>query len=118
VPTRESFSLFHGSSWNVTASCIEPLYNMFVAATEVVLTVDLPFVDQKQVKLRCPTGDLVEVYAETARKITFHQLGAKHRHGEFTSYHARIRVPVKVSRKKIVSKFKHGVLEVHLHRVK
>ncbi len=118
VPPREDFSLIHGSSWNVAASCIEPLYNMFVAATEVVLTVDLPYVNQKQVKLHCPTSEVIEIFAETTKKITFRQLGVKHRHGEFTCYRARIRVPVQVNQKKIVSKFKRGVLEVHIPRVK
>ena len=74
---------------------------MFVAAAEVVLTVDLPYVNSKEVKLRCPANDVVEIYAETSKKITFKALGAKHRHGEFTCYHARIRIPAQVDEKKI-----------------
>ncbi len=106
------------SGWNVAAACIHPLYDVFVAPTEVVLTVDLPYVDQEQVKLRCPTDDSVEVYAETTRKITFKDLGAKHRHGEFNCYRAMIRIPVPVDEKKMSSKFKRGILEVHLPRLR
>ncbi len=94
------------------------MYNLFVGATEVVLTVDLPYVDQKRVKLHCPTEDSVEIFAETNRKITFRDLGAKHRHGEFTCYRARIRMPVPVDEKKINTKFKRGVLEVHIPRLR
>lgn len=102
----------------MVAACIEPLYNLFVGATEVVITLDLPYVNQTQVKLQCPSNDSVEVYAETSRKITFKDLGVKHRHGEFTCYHARIRIPVPVDESKISSKFKRGVLEVHIPRLK
>ena len=105
----------HG--WNVAAACIEPLYNLFVAADEVVLTVDLPFVNPKKVKLQCPSVDVIEIYADTSRKITFKELGVKHRHGEFTCYHARIRIPVSVDKKKMPSKLKRGVLEVHVQRL-
>jgi len=106
------------SGWNVAAACIEPLYNLTVGATEVVLTIDLPYVNQKQVKLGCPEDDIVEILAQTSRKITFKDLGIKHRHGEFTCYHARIRMPIPVDERKMKADFKRGVLEVHLARLK
>lgn len=118
VAGQSELSTLHGSGWNVAAACIEPLYNVFVAATEIVLTVDLPYVDEKQVKLRCPANDVIEIYAETTRKITFRDLGVKHRHGEFTCYHARIRIPVPVDENRVNTKFKRGVLEVHIPRLK
>lgn len=111
-------SIFHASGWNVAAACIEPLYNLMVGVTEVILTIDLPYVNQKQVRLTCPTNDVIELYAETNRKITFKDLGFKHRHGEFTCYHARIRTPVPIDESKIKTSFKRGVLEVHLLRLK
>ena len=89
-----------------------------VTSNEVLLTVDLPYVNVKRVKLTCPTDDSLEVYAETSKKITFKELGMKHRHGEFTSYHAIVRMPVPVNEKKITKKFKRGVLEVHIPRSK
>lgn len=108
----------HVSGWNAATACIQPLYNLFVAAGEVVLTVDLPYVDQKRVKLSCPTKDSFEILAETTRKITFKDLGLKHRHGEFTCYHAIVRMPVPVDEKRATKKFKRGLLEVHIPRVK
>ena len=83
-----------------------------------MLTVDLPYVDQKRVKVGCPTEDSIEVYAETNRKITFKDLGIRHRHGEFTCYHALKRMPVPVNEKKVSKRFKRGVLEVHIPRTK
>lgn len=116
--SRNDPSSFHASGWNVAAACIHPLHDLIVAPMEVVLTVDLPYVDQKQVKLRFPSNDSVEVYAETSRKITFRDLGAKHRHGEFTCYRAMISIPVPVDEKRVSMKFKGGILEVHLPRLK
>ena len=113
-----SVSAVHGSGWNVAAACIEPLYNLSVTANEVVLTVDLPFVNPKRVRLECPSDDILEIYAGTSRKITFKELGVKHRHGEFTCYHVRVRVPVSVNEKKMTSKLKRGMLEVHVPRLK
>jgi len=118
LSTRFDTSPPQGSGWNVAAACIQPLYNLFVTAHEVVLTVDLPYVEQKGVKLKRSTEDSIEVYAETNRKITFKDLGIKHRRGEFTCYHAIIRMPVPVDERKITKKFKRGFLEVHIPRAK
>ena len=106
----------HLSGWNVAAACIEPLYNLTVGASEVVLTIDLPYVNSKQVRISCLSNDELELYAETIRKITFEDLGMKHRHGEFTCYHARIRTPVAVDDLKMKTHFKRGVLVVHIPR--
>ena len=81
------------------------------------MTVDLPYVEAKGVKLKRSSKDSVEVYAVTTKKITFKDLGAKHRRGEFTCYHAIIRMPVPVKEKKITKKFKRGLLEVHIPRL-
>jgi HSP20 family molecular chaperone IbpA len=115
---RSETSPAQGSGWNVAAACIQPLYNLFVTAKEVVLTIDLPYVEERSVNLKRSTEDSIEVYAETNRKITFKDLGMKHRRGEFTCYHAIIRMPVAVNERKITKKFKRGLLEVHIPRMK
>ncbi len=112
------FSQLHATGWNAPAASIHPLYHMIVGPAETIVTVDLPYVDQKQVKVHCPTNDSVEIYAETNRKISFKDLGAKHRHGEFTCYHAIIQIPFKVDEKKITSRFKGGVLKLHVPRLR
>jgi HSP20 family molecular chaperone IbpA len=87
-----------------------------MTANEVVLTIDLPFVSRKSIRIRYLTADAIEIYAETSKRISFKDLGVKHRHGEFTCYHARIKVPVPIKRK-MTSKLKRGVLEVHFERL-
>ena len=116
--SKHGSSPIHGSGWNVAAECIEPLYDMFVAANEIVLTIDLPFVNPKGIRLQCPATNVLEVYAETSKKITFKELGVKHRHGEFKCYHARVQMPVPVKDDTITEKLKRGVLEVHIQRLR
>jgi len=113
---QTSYSAIHTSGWNVATACIEPLYNAFMTANEVVLTIDLPFVASKSIRIRYLTADAIEIYAETSKKISFKDLGVKHRHGEFTCFHARIKTPAPVKRK-MTSKLKRGVLEVHIERL-
>jgi len=105
------------SSWNEAAQSIEPLYNIAVGSSEVILTVDLPYVNQEEVTLKVPADDTVEIYANTKRRITFADMGVRHRGGQFKSYHARVHMPVPVLESGMTSKFKRGVLEVRLPRL-
>lgn len=104
------------SSWNEAAQSIEPLYNISVGSADVILTVDLPYVNPEEVTLKVPADDTVEVYANTKRRITFADMGVRHRGGQFKCYHARIHMPVPVLESGMTSKFKRGVLEIRLPR--
>lgn len=111
------FERVFAPSWNEAAQSIEPLYNIAVGSSEVILTVDLPYVNQEEVTLKVPADDTVEIYANTKRRITFADMGVRHRGGQFKSYHARIHMPVPVLESGMTSKFKRGVLEVRLPRL-
>jgi len=104
------------SGWNEVASSIEPLSNIFVGATEVVVTIDLPYCDSESVKLKIIDEDTLEVYAKTRQMIKLDDFGIKHRRGEFSCFHTVIHVPVPVNEEGISSKLKRGVLEVRLPR--
>lgn len=105
------------SSWNEAAQSIEPLYNIAVASSEVIVTVDLPYVNPEEVTLKVPADNTVEIHANTKRQITFADMGVRHRGGQFKGYHARIHMPVPVLESGMTSKFKRGVLEIHLPRL-
>ncbi len=111
------FERVFAPSWNEAAQCIEPLYNIAVGSTEVILTLDLPYVNPEEVKLKVPADDTLEIYANTKRRITFADMGVRHRGGQFKCYHARINMPVPVLESGMTSKFKRGVLEIHLPRI-
>jgi HSP20 family molecular chaperone IbpA len=105
------------SSWNETAESIEPLYNITVGSSEVIVTMDLPYVNPEEVTLKLPADDVIEIYANTKRRITFADMGVSHRHGQFKSYHTRVHMPVPVVESGMTSKFKRGVLEIRLPRL-
>ena len=110
------FERFFASGWNEAAECIEPLYSIAVTSNEVMLTVDLPYVSPEEVRLNVPADDMVEIHANTKRRITFADLGIRHRGGQFKCYHARIHTPVPVLESGMTSRFKRGVLEIRLPR--
>lgn len=105
------------SGWNEAAQCIEPLYDIAVSSTEVILTVDLPYVDSQQVTVKVPANDTIEINANTKRRITFADMGVGHRGGQFKCYRARIHMPVPVLESGMTSKFKRGVLQLNLPRL-
>ena len=105
------------STWNEAAECIEPLYNISVSASEVVVTVDLPYVNPEEINLKLPADDTVEIDANTKRRITFADMGVKHRGGQFKSYHAVVHMPVPVVESGMTSRFKRGILEIRLPRL-
>jgi HSP20 family molecular chaperone IbpA len=111
---RESF--VEGPSWNLKASTMEPLKSIRVLPTEVVVTVDLPLTKESSLKVKALDENTLEISAQMRRKVTFKELGITHHKGEFQKFHAHIRVPVAVQMSKMKTKFKKGMLEIHLPR--
>jgi HSP20 family molecular chaperone IbpA len=103
-------------SWNQRASTMEPLRDVVVTPTEVVVTVDLPFTKEDTLRVRTLDENTVEVSAEMKRKITFREMGITHHKGEFQRFHCRSRLPVPVQMRGMRIRFKKGMLEVHLSR--
>lgn len=104
------------SGWNEASSTIEPLSDIILGAREVVVTMDLPYVDPNAVKVDVIADDTIEVQANTKHKICLKDLGVKHRGTEFTLYHTVIHMPVPVDEKGMTHKLKRGILEIHLPR--
>jgi len=103
-------------SWDLRSCCIEPLCSVFVAADEVVVTADLPYTDPDKVKVEQVNRNTLEIKAEMKRKISFHEFGVTHRKGEFQFFRCLTHIPVSVDAKKMRTRFKRGILEVHLPR--
>ena len=105
-------------SWDIESCCLEPLCNVFISATEVVVTADLPNINPKTIEVNAVNANVIEIKASMKRKIRFHDLGVTHREGEFTSFRCHVHIPVPVDMKKMKTKFKRGILEAHLPRKK
>jgi HSP20 family molecular chaperone IbpA len=113
---RRRERLLEMPSWNQKASTMEPLRDMIVTPTEVVVTVDLPLTKEKTVQVKPLDEDTLEISAEMKRKMTFKEMGITHHKGEFQRLHCHSRIPVPVKMDKMKISLKKGILEVHLPR--
>lgn len=109
-------SLVDRPSWNLKTSAMEPLRNIRVMPTEVVVTVDLPLTKESSLKVKALDESTLEISAQMKRKMTFKELGITHHKGEFQKFHCHMRVPVPVQMNKMKTKFKKGMLEIHIQR--
>jgi HSP20 family protein len=105
-------------SWDLRSCCIEPLCNVSEAAGEVVVTADLPYTDPDTIKVEQIDGNTLEISADIKRKIDFNEFGVTHRQGEFQHFRCQVNIPVPVDVKRMKTKFKRGILTVHLPRKK
>jgi HSP20 family molecular chaperone IbpA len=113
---RRREMLLERPSWNQKNSTIEPLRNMIVTPTEVIVTVDLPLTEEKAVQVKPLDENTLEISARMKRKMTFREMGMTHQEGEFQKFHFHSRVPVPVQMDEMKIRFKKGILEVHLPR--
>jgi len=103
-------------SWNQKNCTIEPLHDMKITPTEVIVTVDLPLTFENKVQVKPLDESTLEISAKMKRKVRFSELGITHCEGEFQKLRCYSRVPVPVQMNKMKMKFKKGILEVHLPR--
>ncbi|MCK4669072.1 Hsp20/alpha crystallin family protein [Candidatus Bathyarchaeota archaeon] len=103
-------------SWNHRACTMEPLRDIMVTPTEVIVTVDLPFAEENTIMVKPMGRDTIEILAKMKRKIRLNDFGITHYKGEFQTLHCRTRIPVPVYTDKMEVHFKKGILEIHLSR--
>lgn len=109
-------ALVERPSWNQQACTFEPLRDVVVTPTEVMVTVDLPLTEENTVQVKPVERNMLEVSAKMKRKIRFEDFGITHHGGEFQTYHCCVRIPVQVSMEKMHFSFKKGILKIHLPR--
>jgi len=102
--------------WDLKNCAIEPLREITVKPTEVIVTVDLPYANKKTVRVEAVDPSSLEIFAEMKKKIRLTELGVTHRQGVIQRFHAWIRVPVTVNMDKMKIEHKKGILEIKLPR--
>lgn len=103
-------------SWNQRACTMDPLRDIMVTPTEVIVTVDLPFAEENTIMVKSIGRDTIEILAKMKRKIRLNDFGITHYKGEFQTLHCRTHIPVPVYTDKMEVHFKKGILEIHLSR--
>lgn len=105
-------------SWNHRTSCINPLHDVMITSSEVVVTVDLPMTQKDSLRVKPLGRDVLDISAKLTRKVRLEDFGIKHHKGEFHSMHCEARIPVPVQMSKMEMQFKRGILQVHLPRAR
>jgi HSP20 family molecular chaperone IbpA len=109
-------ALIEKPSWDHRACTIEPLRNIMVTPTEVIVTVDLPYAEENAIRVKPVGRDAIDILAKMKRKIRFDDFGITHYKGEFETLRCQTRIPVRVYMDKMEVRFKKGILEIHLPR--
>jgi len=108
--------VFEKPSWDLETRSLEPLFNISVTPDEVIVTADMPYVDPETVEIEKLDEDLIEVSAKMRVKVTFRDLGVRHREGEFSCFRCRVPLPVPVEVGKAKIRVRRGILEIRLPR--
>ena len=103
--------VFEKPSWDLETRSLEPLFNI-----SVIVTADMPYVDPETVEIERLDEDLIEVSAKMRVKVTFRDLGIRHREGEFSCFRCRVPLPVPVEVGKAKIRVRRGILEIRLPR--
>lgn len=111
-------SFIERPTWNVESCCLEPLCSVFVTPDEVIVTADLPNINEETIEVNPVSADALEIRAEMKRKIRFDEFGITHRKGEFQFFRCQTSIPAPVNMEQMRREFKHGILEIHLPRKK
>jgi HSP20 family molecular chaperone IbpA len=109
-------SLLERPSWDRKTCTIEPLRDVSVTPTEVIVTVDLPYTEENTVRVKPVGRNAIEISAKMKRKISFDDFGITHYKGEFQTFRCQTRIPVPVYMDKMEVRFKRGILEIRLPR--
>jgi HSP20 family molecular chaperone IbpA len=102
--------------WDLKTCAIEPLREITVTPTEVIVTVDLPYANKETVQVKAVNATSLEIFAEMKKKIRLTELGVTHRKGVIQRFHGWIRIPVTVNIDKMRVQNKKGILEIKLPR--
>jgi HSP20 family molecular chaperone IbpA len=102
--------------WDLKTCAIEPLREITVTPTEVIVTVDLPYAKKETVQVKVVNATSLEIFAEMKKKIRLTELGVTHRKGVIQRFHGWIRIPVTVNIDKMRVQNKKGILEIKLPR--
>lgn len=113
---KEFEYIMEGAGWSPSTSTIEPLTELTVTPSEVIITADMPCARPESISVKLLDDYTVEIYAKTYRSISFSEFRVTHRRGEFSNFHVRVRTPVPLERKIKSLTCRRGLLELRIPR--
>jgi HSP20 family protein len=89
----------------------EPLSDIKETPDEVVITIDLPGVDKKDIQLLV-RDDILEVKAQKKREVKIDKKGFHKHERSYAGFHRILTLPASVKSESIKADYKNGVLKV------
>jgi HSP20 family protein len=101
--------------WDLRRESLAPLASVSETEDRVIVEVDLPLVQKKDINLRLVEEGL-EVEASLTRCICFERWGTVQRSCEFRSFYKIVSLPCPVVAEGATAAFKKGILRVELKK--
>ncbi|MCS7098179.1 MAG: Hsp20/alpha crystallin family protein [Candidatus Methanomethyliaceae archaeon] len=100
--------------WDYESGCIEPLTEVYEDEDEIIIRVDMPFVEDKSdIKINV-SEQSVSIEARVRRVIHYEKWGTFQREIKFFKYTKRMNLPSRVDPEAAKARFKSGILEIKL----
>jgi HSP20 family protein len=105
---------FTRPSWSAADCCLTPLMEIENKENELIVTVDLPYVQKKEDIIINATEYSLEITAKLKEAVRWERWGTIQRQLSFTTFKKSISLPVKVDPNKSRASFKQGILKIVL----
>lgn len=99
--------------WDSNRSCLEPLAEVEETDEEIIVRVDMPYVDKENVKVQVVENVLI-IEASIKHVIKFDRWGTFQREAAFYKYYKEIPLPAKVKAEEAKASLRRGILEIRL----
>ncbi len=100
--------------WNAEKCCLTPLIEVQNLSDEIILMIDLPYVEKKGDIELDATEKTVEIKAKLKRPYRFEGWGTVQKEIDFRTYRRKIKLPEEIIPEKAQATFKNGILKVKL----
>lgn len=102
--------------WDYTSGCIEPLSEVYENNNEIIIRIDMPFVEDKSDITINLTEDSISIEARVKKIIHYEKWGTFQREVKFCRYIKRMTLPSKIDPETARARFKNGILEIKLSK--
>lgn len=115
---EEFYREFLSPSWDASERSFEPLVQIEDREKEVVVTVDLPYVERREDVEVNVTEDEVTIKAKLKCDIQWERWGTIQKHIKFNSFRKVVRLPSKVDPEGARAIFRRGILVIILPKIR
>lgn len=111
---EESFWEEYRPMFDIRSRCLEPLAYVNETEDEIIVTVDLPYVkDKNDIDVRISENELI-IEARMKRPVKYSTLAGVYHNVSFDTYRKIIKLPSNIEPSEARARFKNGILEIRI----